>query len=61
MIKILKMKNSKTTTIGLILAALIAAEPIVSGNGYHIDSATFFKIIFAVGVAVLTKLTADAK
>lgn len=55
------MKDSKTTLVGLILAGLIAAEPIFSGNGYHLDSPTFFKLIFAVGVAVLSKLTADAK
>lgn len=55
------MKNSKTTIVGLILAGLIAAEPIISGNGYHFDSPTIFKIVFAVGVAVLSKLTADAE
>lgn len=55
------MKDSKTTLVGLILAALIAAEPIASGNGYHLDSSTLFKLVFAVGVAVLSKLSADSK
>ena len=55
------MKDSKTTLVGLVLAALIASEPIISGNGYHLDSATIFKLIFAVGVAILSKLTADSK
>lgn len=55
------MKDSKTTIVGLVLAGLIAAEPIFSGNGYHFDSPTLFKLIFAVGVAVLSKLTADSK
>jgi hypothetical protein len=55
------MKDSKTTIVGLALAGLIAAEPIISGNGYHLDSSTIFKLVFAVGVAILSKLTADSK
>jgi len=55
------MKDKKTTIAGIILASLIAAEPIISGNGYHLDSPTIFKIVFAVGVAVLSKLSADSK
>jgi hypothetical protein len=55
------MKNLKTTVIGLLLSVLIAAEPILSGSGYHLDAATTLKLIAAVLVALKGFYTEDAK
>jgi len=55
------MKNLKTTIIGLLLSILIAAEPILSGSGYHLDAPTTLKLIAAVLVALKGFYTEDAK
>jgi len=55
------MKNLKTTVVGLLLSILIAAEPILSGSGYHLDAPTTLKLIAAVLVALKGFYTEDAK
>jgi len=53
------MKSNKTTIFGLILSALVAVQPIVEGTGYHLDSASFVKILFAASLAVFGYLAKD--
>jgi hypothetical protein len=53
------MKSSKTTVFGVILAALVAIQPIVEGTGYHLDGASFVKILFAASLAVFGYLAKD--
>jgi hypothetical protein len=53
------MKSNKTTIFGLILSALVAIQPIVEGTGYHLDGASFVKILFAASLAVFGYLAKD--
>jgi hypothetical protein len=53
------MKSTKTTVFGVILAALVAIQPIVEGTGYHLDGASFVKILFAASLAVFGYLAKD--
>jgi hypothetical protein len=45
------MKSTKTTIFGLILATLVAVQPIVEGTGYHFDGNTITKLLFAASLA----------
>jgi hypothetical protein len=47
------MKSYKTTIIGMILAIIVAMEPIISGNGYKVDGPTFYKVLFAASMAAM--------
>jgi hypothetical protein len=53
------MKSSKTTVFGVILAALVAIQPIVEGTGYHLDGSSVVKILFAASLAVFGYLAKD--
>lgn len=53
------MKSNKTTIFGLILSALVAVQPIVEGTGYHLDGASFVKVLFAASLAVFGYLAKD--
>lgn len=55
------MKNLKTTIIGLILSIVIAAEPILSGSGYHVDTPTFMKLLIAALIALKGYYSEDSK
>ena len=53
------MKSAKTTIFGLILATLVAVQPIVEGTGYHFDGNTITKILFAASLAAFGYLAKD--
>ena len=53
------MKSYKTTILGAALAIIIAIQPIVEGNGYHFDSATIGKLVFASLLAAFGYMTKD--
>lgn len=53
------MKDSKTTILGAILAALIAVQPMISGEGYHWDKKTVIQMVFAAVVAGLSYYAKD--
>lgn len=53
------MKSTKTTLFGLILATLVAVQPIVEGTGYHFDGATITKVLFAASLAAFGYLAKD--
>jgi hypothetical protein len=53
------MKSNKTTIFGLILATLVAVQPIVEGTGYHFDGQTITKILFAASLAAFGYLAKD--
>jgi hypothetical protein len=53
------MKSNKTTIFGLILSALVAIQPIAEGTGYHLDSASLIKVLFAASLAVFGYLAKD--
>ena len=53
------MKSTKTTIFGLILATLVAVQPIIEGTGYHIDGSTITKILFAASLAAFGYLAKD--
>lgn len=53
------MKSTKTTIFGLILATLVAVQPIVEGTGYHFDGNTITKILFAASLAAFGYLAKD--
>lgn len=55
------MKNLKTTIIGLLLSVVIAAEPILSGSGYHLDAPTSLKLVAAILIALKGYHTEDSK
>jgi len=53
------MKSAKTTIFGLILATLVAVQPIVEGTGYHFDGNTISKILFSASLAAFGYLAKD--
>jgi hypothetical protein len=53
------MKSYKTTIIGIGLAVMVAIQPIVEGTGYHFDSNTIGKLVFASLLAAFGYLTKD--
>jgi len=53
------MKSTKTTIFGLILATLVAVQPIIEGTGYHIDGSSITKILFAASLAAFGYLAKD--
>lgn len=53
------MKSNKTTTLGLIMAIMIAIKPILDGSGYHIDTKTISELIFAGFTAYFGYVTKD--
>jgi len=53
------MKSAKTTIFGLILATLVAVQPIVEGTGYHFDGNTITKLLFAASLAAFGYLAKD--
>jgi hypothetical protein len=53
------MNSWKTTMAGLILAALVAIQPIIEGSGYHLDGVTITKLMFAGALAVLGYMAQD--
>lgn len=53
------MKDSKTTIMGAILAALIAVQPMISGDGYHWNTKTIVQMAFAAIVAGLSYYAKD--
>jgi len=53
------MKSYKTSLVGLLLAVIVAIQPIVEGTGYHLDGASIGKLIFAGSLAALGFLSKD--
>ena len=53
------MKSAKTTIFGLILATLVAVQPIIEGTGYHIDGSSITKILLAASLAAFGYLAKD--
>jgi len=53
------MKNWKTTAVGCMMAALMAAKPILDGSGYHLDKKTIAELTFAVLMAIGGVLVKD--
>lgn len=53
------MKSTKTTIFGLILATLVAVQPIIEGTGYHLDGSSITKILFAASLAAFGYLVKD--
>lgn len=53
------MKSYKTSLVGLLLAVIVAIQPIVEGTGYHLDGASISKLIFAGTLAALGFLSKD--
>jgi hypothetical protein len=53
------MKSTKTTIFGLILATLVAVQPIIEGTGYHFDGNTITKLLFAASLAAFGYLAKD--
>jgi hypothetical protein len=53
------MKSNKTTTLGAIMAVIVALKPIVDGTGYHLDKKTITELTFAACVALYGYYTKD--
>ena len=53
------MKNWKTTLVACLLAALMAAKPVLDGSGYHFDTKTIVEIVFAMLIAIGGVLAKD--
>lgn len=53
------MKSYKTSLVGLLLAVIVAIQPIVEGTGYHLDAASTGKLIFAGLLAALGFMSKD--
>ena len=53
------MKSYKTSLVGLLLAVIVAIQPIVEGTGYHLDAASISKLVFAGTLAALGFLAKD--
>jgi hypothetical protein len=53
------MKSNKTTTLGLIMAIMIAIKPIIDGSGYHLDTKTIGELVFAAFTAYFGYITKD--
>ncbi|CAB5218802.1 hypothetical protein UFOVP215_19 [uncultured Caudovirales phage] len=53
------MKSYKTTIWGLIMATLVAVQPIAEGTGYHFDGQTITKILFAAALAAFGYMSKD--
>lgn len=54
------MTNWKTTVAGGLLAVLVAVEPILSGNGYHLDKKTILQLSVAGLIALASYFAKDA-
>lgn len=52
------MKNYKTTITGFILAAFIAAQPIVENGDFEFKR-DWLKLLFAIGIATFGLSTKD--
>lgn len=55
-----KLKNSKTTITGLILAILVAVQPLTTVEGFDIKK-DWFQLILAAGIAVFGWLAQDSE
>lgn len=53
------MNNRKTTIAGIILAVIVAIQPVIEGTGYHFDTPTIVRIVFAASLAALGYLSKD--
>jgi len=53
------MKSNKTTTLGIIMAIMIAIKPIIDGSGYHFDMKTIGELLFAGFTAYFGYVTKD--
>lgn len=43
----------------MLLAVLVAIQPMVEGTGYHFDMASVCKLLFAASLAALGYMTKD--